>query len=380
MAKTYDGYILREVAESFFIALGAYTFVMMLGAMFKPLQVGLGVMFVLKIVPYALPSTLPWTVPISVLTACVIAYGRLSSDNEVTAMKALGTNPFQIIAPALIVAGSLTIPLLFCNHFIEPWSHQKRKGAMKEAALMRPFELLSLEKPVFELRDIKIYIGEATEDRLADVIIFHEREDMEREDEHGNLVPASGEMQVTCAARATYEIVGEGSKRQLHLTLYDVDSKFINRSEPYGYNAVHFDEAKETVSLAERAFIPGWKDMSTPRLRKEINKYTGPDARPIRKEKLNELLTRMRMRWPSAFDTITFALLGVPLGILTRRGRKLVGFGVSVLVVVVIYFPLVVCGKAMSNNGVFMAALWPWARVIVIGILGMALIRRLIKV
>jgi len=88
----------------------------------------------------------------------------------------------------------------------------------------------------------------------------------------------------------------------------------------------------------------------------------------------------MRMRWPSAFDTITFALLGVPLGILTRRGRKLVGFGVSVLVVVVIYFPLVVCGKAMSNNGVFMAALWPWARVIVIGILGMALIRRLIKV
>ena len=380
MPKTYYGYILRELVEAFVIALTAYTFVMTLGTMFKSLQAGLGVMFVVRVLPSALPSTLPWTVPVSVLTACVIAYGRLSSDNEVIALNALGAGPLHIIAPALIMATAITVPMLYCNHFVEPRSHEMFKAALKEAAIMRPFSVLSFDEPVFKLSDVKIYIGEATENRLTNVIIFREKDDLKRENEKGELVVSSGNMQVTYADSATYEIVGDGANRELRLTLHNVVVKFINRSERFGYNPIRFDTTTERISLAEKAFIPGWKDMTTPELLKELKKYSGPDALPITDEELNKLLTRLRMRWSSAFDVLSLALLGVPLGVLTKKGRKMVGFGVSVLVVVLIYFPLVVCGKAMSSNGVFMAALWPWASVFVVAALGIVLIHRQVKV
>jgi len=379
MFKIYNGYILRELAEAFFVAFFAYTFVLTLGLMLRPLQAGLGVMLVFKILPYGLPAILPWTVPVSVLTACVIAYGRLSSDNEILAMNAMGTNPFQVIAPALILAVVLAVPLSYCNHFVEPRSHQKRKAAMKEAAIKKPFSFLSLDKPVFSLSDVKIYIGEAEENHLSNVIIFHESDEIEKENEYGEFVPSSGEVRITYAKSATYQITGEGNNRELRLTLYDVELKYINRDDNFFYNIVSCDRVTERISLAEKAFTPGWKDMTTPELMKEIRKYTGPDAEPISERHLNKLLTRARMRWPSAFDAISLALLGAPLGMITKTGRKLVGFAVSVIVVVLVYF-LILCGKAMSTNGVFPAPLWPWASVIVIAALGLILVRRQIKV
>lgn len=380
MPKRFYAYIFRELVEALIISFGAYTFVMVIGVMFKPLQAGFDVITALKILPYALPSALPWTVPISVLTACVIAYGRLSSDNEIAAMNLLGTNPVHIVAPAIILACVITVPVLYCNHFFEPRSHLMRKAALKDAALRRPFSYLRLDKPVFEVSGIKIYIGEVTENRLKNVIIFSEK-DFLKEDESGELVRSSRKSwQVTYAESATYEIVGKGVNRELLLTLHDVQFKFIDLDEPYGYNPMSCDTTTETISLAEKAFIPKWKDMTTPELERLLKKFAEPGAEPIDEETLNEILTRIRMRWSSAFDVISLALLGVPLGLLTRRGRKLVGFGVSVLVVIVLYIPLVFCGKAFSSSGWFPAPIWPWASVIVIAALGLVLIRRRIKV
>ncbi|NQT18323.1 MAG: YjgP/YjgQ family permease [Planctomycetes bacterium] len=379
MPKRFYGYIFRELVEALIIAFGAYTFVMILGAMFKPLQAGFGVITVLNILPYAMPTVFPWSVPISVLTACVIAYGRLSSDNEIVAINSLGTSPVHIVAPAIILACVVAVPMLYCNHFFEPRSHQMRKAAFTDAMLSSPFSLLRFEEPVFEVSGVKIYIGEAKENRLKNIFIFREK-DVVKEDENGKLVRSPGEVQLTYAAAATYEIVGDGANRELQLTLHDVVFKFISRDEPYGYNYMQCDTTTETISLAERAFVPGWKDMTTPELLNEIKKYTGPNAEPISEQRLNGLLTRVRMRWSSAFNVISLALLGVPLGILTRKGRKLVGFGVSVLVVIVLYIPLVFCGKALSNNGWFMAPLWPWASVVVVAALGLLLIRRQIRV
>lgn len=379
MPKRFYGYIFRELVEALIISFGAYTFVMVLGAMFKLLQAGLDVITALNILPYAMPSALPWTVPISVLTACVIAYGRLSSDNEVAAMNSLGTNPAHIVGPAIILACVITVPVLYCNHFFEPRSHLMRKAALKEAALRRPFSYLRLDKPVFEVSGIKIYIGEATENRLKNVIIFRDK-DLLKEDENGELVRSSGQKQVTYAESATYEIVGKGVNRELQLTLHDVQFKIIDRDEPFGYNPMSCVTTTETISLGAKAFIPKWKDMTTPELERLLKKFSEPGAEPIDEETLNEILTRIRMRWSSAFDVISLALLGVPLGLLTRKGRKLVGFGVSVLVVIVLYIPLVFFGKAFSSNGCFPAPMWPWASVVVIAVLGLLLIRRRIKV
>ena len=446
MPKTVYAYIFRELIEAFVLAFVAYGFVMMLGVVFQPIQHGLGVMLVVKILPYYLPTTLPWVVSISMLTACVIAYGRLSSENEMLALNALGMNPIHIISPAIVLAVMAAVPLLYCNHFIEARTHELSKAAFKEALLTRPFSLLSMDNPVFDdVSDVKIYIGDADQNRLSDIFIFRYG-DFKKEKADGSTKPAPGDVQVTYAREATYEIVGKGASRVLHLNLRDCELKYINRAEPFGYNIVHFAGTSEKISLADEAYAPGWKDMTTPELLIELRvqdylrqltligksmseaeraaygrdnfdyfvKQIGRTSRfapgdfdaavaaakanegeafnrwtimqdyiddaVVDRRALNDILTRVRLRWSSGFDVLALALLGVPLGILTKRGRKLVGFGVSVLVVVVLYFPLVVTGKALSINGVFLAPVWPYASAIIIGAIGLFLLRRQFKV
>ena len=371
MPKIYHAYILRELAESFVLAFGAYTFVMMLGALFQPLQAGLGMVAVARMLPSGLPTLLPWTVPISVLTACVIAYGRLSSDNEVIAMNVLGLHPCHVIAPGLLLGAAMLGPMLYCNHFFEPRSHQVRRMALQEAGLTRPFSLLALDEPVFQAGDWKIYIAEANENRLKNVIVYRRVAGKDKN---------VRETEVTYAATAVYDIVGSGTGRVLRLTLRNSEVKHYSQDAELYYDHASTETKSLSIPLGDRAFIPGWKDMTTPELHGALRSQVGPTGKPIERERLNDLLTRLRMRWSTSFAPLSLALLGVPLGILTRKGRKLVGFGVSVLVVVAIYFPLVVCGKAMSNNGRFPAPLWPWASVIVVAVIGAVLTRRQFKV
>jgi len=377
MSRTLYGYILRELAESFAIAFAAYSFVMLLAVVFQPLQAGLGITFVMKVVPFGLMSTLPYTVPIGMLTACVIAYGRLSSDNETLAMTALGVHPLAAMAPAVTFAVLLTLPMLYCNHFLEPASHQMRKIVLKEAAIMQPFKFLKMEDPVMEIGDIRIFITEAAGSRLSDVIIFRQQDVCKEEADGTKKIERKTE--VTYAKTATYEVRGHGVNREMHLTLRDGRFLYLNSAERFDFHPISFDETWQSIPLAGQSFTPGWKDLSTPQLLKEAGRFEGPGAEPIDPRRLNELRTRIRKRWSSAFESLSLMLLGVPLGIMTRRGRKLVGFGVSVPVVIVFY-ALSGTGEALSTNGVFPAALWPWANVLLVAGSGLFLSYRLFKV
>ena len=54
--------------------------------------------------------------------------------------------------------------------------------------------------------------------------------------------------------------------------------------------------------------------------------------------------------------------------------------GISVVVVLAVYFPLVLVGEALSKNGVFGAPAWPYASSIITAALGLGLLRRQLKV
>jgi len=373
MPKRLYLYIFREVAEAFAVAFLIYTFVMVIGVMFKPLQEGLGVMFVLRIMPYGLPATWTWTVPVSMLTACTVAYGRLSSENETQAMRSLGVHPVHIFAPALILAILVTIPTVYSNHYIEPRTHELRISASKDALLERPFMVLSLDDPVLHLSGIDIWVGNVQDNELT-FLKIHRGVDVRHDD--GSV---TREIQVIEAAKGTYEIIGERADRELHLTLSDCTFKYLEPAEDFGYTPVGTSTTSLKFSLGDKVFRAGWKDMTTPELERQLARYTGADAEPISKDDLNELRTRIRLRWSAPINSIAFALLGPALGMIMKKGRKLIGFGISVLIVVVVYYPLEVLGRAMSNNAVYPAPLWPYVSLIVITLIAGILLRQIFR-
>ena len=97
-------YIMGEVLRSFTLALPTITAVPLLFmVMLEATKTGLTPAEILHLVPFVIPGSLPYTIPVSLLLAVTVVYGRLSSDNELVAMKTAGLSAFSALRPALIL-------------------------------------------------------------------------------------------------------------------------------------------------------------------------------------------------------------------------------------------------------------------------------------
>ncbi len=141
-------YIVKEHQPPFFFALAVIMFVFVtkfivqyIGKLFGK---GLAYSTIFEFVYLNLAWMLALAVPMSVLVASLMAFGRLSADNEITVLKSSGINLYQIIRPALIWAAMLTIAMVWYNDRVLPeFNHQARLLARS----------ISQKKPTFELEE-----------------------------------------------------------------------------------------------------------------------------------------------------------------------------------------------------------------------------------
>src|SRR5262245_50059466 len=117
--------IFGELVRVFLLALVTLTGLFLLGGLVsEATQRGLSPAQVLTVIPLLVPNTLPYTVPATCLFAACVVYGRLSHDNEITAVKAAGVHLGRLVAPGVllgIVMATCTFGLYF--QFI-PATHQ----------------------------------------------------------------------------------------------------------------------------------------------------------------------------------------------------------------------------------------------------------------
>ena len=84
-------YVLGALLSSFLMAMVALTTIFVLFiVMAEATRQGLAPQEVLMLVPYLIPGSLPYTLPVAVLFAVTIVYGRIAGDNEIMALKAAG--------------------------------------------------------------------------------------------------------------------------------------------------------------------------------------------------------------------------------------------------------------------------------------------------
>jgi len=120
--KILRDYFLREFIGPFFLALAVLTFVMLLGNLIKIAELvinkGVDIYSVAKLFIFMIPYLLTYIVPISSLAAILLALGRLSSDNEITTIKASGVNIFNLIVPLLVVGLIFRLVLVIFNDWV----------------------------------------------------------------------------------------------------------------------------------------------------------------------------------------------------------------------------------------------------------------------
>lgn len=177
--KIISKYVLREHVGPFAFALTALTSLMLLN--FISRQFGelvgkglpwsvIGEFFLLSI-----PFTVALTLPMSVLVAVLYAYSRLAAENEVTAMKASGVKPWQLVSPAIAGGVVMSIALLAFNDQVLPRANHRLKTLQDDISQTKPTFLLK-EQVINPIAEGKLYLKAGKIDRggsrMKEVVIY----------------------------------------------------------------------------------------------------------------------------------------------------------------------------------------------------------------
>ena len=109
--KTLNIYVTKAFLATFLTAIGILTFGMTgarLMKVFEYISSGVPAGNAFMVLLYVMPIVLSFTIPWAALVSVMLVFGRLSADNEITAMRSSGISILQIVSPIIVIAFFLT--------------------------------------------------------------------------------------------------------------------------------------------------------------------------------------------------------------------------------------------------------------------------------
>ncbi len=145
--KILNRYILSELAGPFLLSLALLTFILfmrsMVGLFPKIAGKNLDWLVIAEVLALSLPFILALVLPMAVLVAVIMAFGRLSADNEITALKSLGLSLHRLLRAPLAAALLLTLAAVWFNDRVLPEANHRYKNLLLDIAYLRPTLSLS---------------------------------------------------------------------------------------------------------------------------------------------------------------------------------------------------------------------------------------------
>ena len=175
--KILRNYILKEFLGPFFVSLAVLTLVMLLGNLIRLADLiinkGVDLLSVAKLFSYLIPALLTYTLPIAVLVAVFLSLGRLSSDNEIIALRTSGISILQsIIIPLLIVGLILSLLLIICNDRIVPHTHFASRRTLSSIGIRNPAAAIEAGTFIDSFSKYIIFIYRIDGNKLHQVRIY----------------------------------------------------------------------------------------------------------------------------------------------------------------------------------------------------------------
>jgi lipopolysaccharide export system permease protein len=233
--KILTRYLMRAHLGPFLFAFFALTGVILINTLAKRLAdlagKGLPVRVILEFFVLALPATVALTFPMAVLVAVLFTFSTLTSENEITALKASGVDLRSLLAPLLVAAGLITAAMVVFNDRVLPEANHRWSQLIVDIGRKTPTFLLQEQtlnrispesggKTIF-LRAARIQPGT---NRMWDVQLFDVSD------------PSQLQSVFADSGRAMFSSNGI----DMILQLYDGHTRSVNASEPTSFRRVYF--------------------------------------------------------------------------------------------------------------------------------------------
>ncbi len=431
--KILHRYILKEHIGPLFFSLSILISILLMNQIVilfdRIVGKGLQSSVIMEVFSLSVPFIFATTVPMAVLVSTLWAFGRLSSDNEIIAMKSSGVSLLYILRPLLLASFLLTVLMIWFNNAVLPdsnyrlrsilldISYQKPTVDIKEGVLMEDLSGYSLLVQKIDRQDSRLYdvtIYDNSTKGLPRMILANEgkmffsedQEDLVIRLKHGEIHQVDpenmGSYQRVAFNSQTIIIknVGGRLKRRHHgnyrsdremNTQMMLNEVVENRSK---INSIKSDIYREMMAEVDtlffqslsRDYLPligkihrcpiGFTSAGSRRSAKISMTYQQREKQIEALQKRNDqLMVEYYKKFSIPFASIVFILLGAPLRLNFRSG----GAGTVIvlsLITFMSYYVFLTGGENLADRGLIQPFLAMWAPNIFFGALGAILLLR----
>ncbi len=369
-------------------------------------------------------------VPMAVLVATLMAFGAMSSTNEVTAMKASGMSLYRMMFPVAVAALIVTWLMIEFNNKVLPEANHRSKTLTIDIRQKKP--TLTLVPGLFN-QDMTGY-------SMLVRKTFEESNELEGVTIYNHTDP--GKNTVITAKRGSLSFSSDYKK--LVMDLYDGEIHEVDHSKPNLYRIVKFERQRITTQSEgfdfERSavdkFSRGDRELSSAEMRYMVDSLNGltraieariagygaalheklfngsvpPDAAArdfwrnleqytdmksqmmfyrnnieadlaniqYQQKQVREYLVEIHKKYSIPVACFVFILVGAPLGIMARRG----GFGIAAslsLGFFLLYWSSLIGGEKLADRQIIEPWIGMWGANLFIGLLGVILTNKVAK-
>jgi LPS export ABC transporter permease LptG/LPS export ABC transporter permease LptF len=367
-------YILREVLSYAVLGGVMFTFILFTTRLGSILEIfvrgSASLTDVVRLIAYFLPEALVVTIPMAVLVGILLGLSRLAADSEITAMRAAGMGAFDFVRIiSLVSLGALLLGLANSLYLLP---HSAAALLQLEDRLKYAQASFAVEPRVFDedFKNTVLYVQEVRPGTGAALWRHVFIADLTE--------PASPRITTAVQAVVTQEASTEGPSG-LHLLLKDGGEHQISDTDPNQYNI-------ETFATADLPMQSSAQDdthisrsnthveaLSLPELRARI---ATSDATAAQLKANRTYLIELNKRFSYPFACLVLMLVGVPLGLSSKRGGKSTGFVLTILLVFG-YYLLSSIGVALASQGKLSPLLGVWGANILFALAGFILLQQM---
>jgi lipopolysaccharide export system permease protein len=383
--RTLHTYMLRQVIATLLMTVAVFTFVLLLVNALKEvlgllIQQQASLDLIIKAIALLIPWVMAIALPMGMLTAALLIFGRFSADHELTATRASGISLLALISPVLLLSLALSCVCAVINMHVAPKCRVAYKALLAEMGVRYVGAFLPEKTFVKISTNYIVYIGKEDDGQLEDILIYD--------------LDAQG--RVSSYARAeTGRLQVDETNRVFRLFLRDAwhVSIFEGKHNAMAMREAHISYTNSPVAPpAENVRIT---DMTFFQLRDELNRLEHRIGVPAplihgspedRQKKLREMYAnredlttpikvQIHRQIAFSFACVGFTLVGIPLGI--RAHRRETTFGIALaLILVVAYFSFIFLSQALDTRPEYFPHLLVWAPNFLFQALGIVLLAR----
>ena len=380
-------YAVRELLGPLGLGLFVFTFVFLVGQLFKLSELiltsGVAGATAGELILSLLPGIMSLTIPMAVLVAILLAMGRLAADREILAIRMSGINLLHVCLPIIGLAVLLSGIMIFLNMNIIPYLNLKSADLMTEIE----FDMYSAipADRAFDLEESEFFYDHR-DPETGDMHAITLKTELKREEKQGSdeerkkvrdqvnrlsrkkdkasqaqlkkLLEQIAQVEQTQQRASTLivadrgKIVADMAERLIELKLTSGSIHVVNPERPESYNIIRFDTFAKGI---RKKFDTGAGGL----YKKAPNEMKMSELRAAMKmtSKRHQHKIEFLQRFSIPLACIAFALIAIPLGVYARPTGKAVAFAISFLLIL-LYYGLLQYGVSLGRTG---SALAPFA-------------------